>query len=441
MRFSIFAALGVGAATVPGHGCTHRQAKSVTPRLSIYFDQYHITKLPNKTISSDFTHVITAFASSKLFATGGAYKPFMPLKNVRAMFSKDVKLCMSIGGWADTVGFGWGANAANVTMFAKNVADTVNQLGYDCVDIDWEYPGGNGADYRQIPNSDKVDEITEFPHFLEEIKNRIGDKELSIAVPGKEVDMIAYTPEMVGKMAKIVDHVHVMTYDLMNRRDHVTKHTTSVAASARTVDTYIARGFQPEKMSLGLAFYAKWFKTKSGYDCSKGIGCPTELLEFANGSDTGESGSVTFEAANLGPPPTHLTFSNTTCGANSATKCSDGLCCSQYGFCGADKVHCGNGCQSLFGAKCSGFSAISEFKGALAKGKLDAAAGGEWYWDQTNDVFWSWETPALIIRKYKDIVLNKGLAGTFAWSYGEDSYNYELIAAMREGYEKFQHGG
>ena len=37
-------------------------------------------------------------------------------------------------------------------------------------DVDWEYPGGNGDDYRQNPNSGKVDEITGFPLLLQEIK-------------------------------------------------------------------------------------------------------------------------------------------------------------------------------------------------------------------------------------------------------------------------------
>lgn len=76
-------------------------------------------------------------------------------------------------------------------------------------DVDWEYPGGNGEDYKEIPNDQKVQEIENFPKLLQEIKTAIGDKELSIAVPGKEGDMIAFTAEQVPKINEIVDHVNV----------------------------------------------------------------------------------------------------------------------------------------------------------------------------------------------------------------------------------------
>lgn len=66
-----------------------------------------------------------------------------------------------------------------------------------------------GEDYKQIPNDQKVQEINNFPLLLAEIKAAIGEKELSIAVPGREVDMIAFTAEKVPAINKVVDHVNV----------------------------------------------------------------------------------------------------------------------------------------------------------------------------------------------------------------------------------------
>lgn len=78
------------------------------------------------------------------------------------------------------------------------------------IDIDWEFPGGNGQDYIQTPNSEKVWEIDAFPLFLQEIKSAVGaDIELSIAAPGRVEDMIGYTPENVAKINHIVDFVNV----------------------------------------------------------------------------------------------------------------------------------------------------------------------------------------------------------------------------------------
>lgn len=75
--------------------------------------------------------------------------------------------------------------------------------------MDWEYPGGNGDNYKQIPNSDKVSEIETYPLLLAEIKEAIGSKELSIAVPGIKRDMIAFTEEQAPKIWEPVDFVNV----------------------------------------------------------------------------------------------------------------------------------------------------------------------------------------------------------------------------------------
>jgi GH18 family chitinase len=125
-----------------------------------------------------------------------------------------------------------------------------------------------------------------------------------------------------------------MTYDLMNRRDNYTAPQTSVQGALRSIDKYISLGFPAKKLVFGVPFYAKWFTTKEGYACDQPIGCPTELLENpTDGSDTGKSGSMTFEKANFVAPPKNLTLSpDATCGAGTNFKCGEGFCCSTSGF-------------------------------------------------------------------------------------------------------------
>ena len=252
-----------------------------------------------------------------------------------------------------------------------------------------------GEDYKQIPNDQKVQEIENFPLFLAEIKAAIGDRELSIAVPGKEGDMIAFTAEKVPQINEIVDHVNVsltsfssldtgrpltfhkvMSYDLMNRRNNETDHHTSIKGSLESVDLYIERGMDASKLILGIAFYAKWFTTQAGVQCDGPIGCPTAVLESADGSDTGLSGAVTFEAAN------HVE---------------------------------------------------GDFLNAIRNGKEDSEAGGQWFWDADKSVFWTWDTPELIARKFDEIVKPKGLGGVMAWSLAQDSYDWSRFKAMQAG--------
>lgn len=78
----------------------------------------------------------------------------------------------------------------------------------------------------------------------------------------------------------------------VSRRDATTNHHTSVKGSLATVDKYLELGFDASKLTLGFAFYAKFFKTTE--ECTSPIGCKTDELEDANGGDTGKSGAVTF---------------------------------------------------------------------------------------------------------------------------------------------------
>lgn len=79
-----------------------------------------------------------------------------------------------------------------------------------CADIDWEYPGGNGPDYKTQPNDQKEYQIDAYPILLEEIRAALPkDKLLTIAVPAREEDMIAYTPEKGPDIWKSVDFVNV----------------------------------------------------------------------------------------------------------------------------------------------------------------------------------------------------------------------------------------
>lgn len=124
-----------------------------------------------------------------------------------------------------------------------------------------------------------------------------------------------------------------MTYDLMDRRNNATTHHTGIANSLEAVNNFIDLGLDPQKMNLGFAYYAKWFTTSPYGDCeSNPIGCPTALLENPDGTDTGNSGTMTFEKANMALASKNLPVSeNKACGAAVGTRCEEGMCCSQIG--------------------------------------------------------------------------------------------------------------
>ncbi|RDW86241.1 uncharacterized protein DSM5745_02883 [Aspergillus mulundensis] len=407
-------------------------------RFAMYVDQWHTQNLPGSDKTQGITHAIMAFAQSTLFDSDSpaAFAPFEPVSTFRNRFSPDTKVLIAIGGWGDTAGFSSASkDEASRERYAKNVAAMLDSNGFDGVDIDWEYPGGNGADYKQIPNEQKIDEIVNFPLFIQALRKAVGDdKIVSIATPGKRGDMIAYTKEQGPNIWPSVDMVNVMSYDLMNRRDNETSHHSGVANSLDTIKAYLEIGAPPEKLNLGIAYYAKWFTVEADADCgSDPIGCPTVPMEAEDGSDNGMSGSMTFEPQNMAAPPTNLKESTDgTCGAAKGTKCPAGQCCSIYGYCGTTDDFCLANCDSDFG-ECKGAPIKESWRRALAEGTTDEEAGGQYYMDTENHIFWSWDTPELIARKFSDIVDAEKLGGVFAWSLGEDTNNFEHVKAMQDG--------
>jgi GH18 family chitinase len=174
------------------------------------------------------------------------------------------------------------------------VTNTLTQIG---VDIDWEYPGGNGEDYKQIENSEKEWEIEAYPKLLSEIRSALGpDKLMSAAVPGLRRDMLAFTKDTVPKISASLDFFNIMTYDLMNRRDNITKHHTGVELSLDAIDAYLENGVPPQKANLGFAFYVKWFKTDPQGSCTENpVGCRTVLMEDPlTGRDLGQAGAFSW---------------------------------------------------------------------------------------------------------------------------------------------------
>ncbi|KAH8906391.1 glycoside hydrolase [Coniochaeta sp. PMI_546] len=331
------------------------------------------------------SHVILAFMGSSLFNEPGRtewplFGGSTDVSRIRAHFLPGTKILVAIGGWGDTFGFSAAAlDEQSRKDFAENVARMVFTTGADGVDIDWEYPGGNGEDYKIVPNKAKEWETGAYPLLLAELRQALGPRKIiSAAVPGLPRDMMAFNSQTVPRIMRHVDFLNVMTYDLMNRRDNVTRHHTGILNSLDAIDAYISAGAAPQRLNLGFAFYAKWFRTTHDA-CSKKVshlGCPTLLLEDPKtGADMGRAGAFSWHD----PVPPELRDS---------------------------------------------------FRRALDDGTYDNKGGGYYYWDEQEDIFWTFETADSIARKFPILVDNKRLGGVFAWGLGEDAPLYEHFKAL-----------
>jgi chitinase len=213
------------------------------------------------------------------------------------------------------------------------------------------------------------------------------------------------TPFIAVKHFRLAQ-TQVMSYDLMNRRDNVTKHHSSVAGSEAMIKNYLTIGaprrkstvcernehmYDPhtDRSKVGFAYYAKYFTTQG--DCgTSALGCPIMLAEDPimlaedpiMGQDLLTSGAWTFEKTHMSPVDSSaLTISyDGTCGPEKATKCSLG-CGSQYGNCGS------GACQHAFGTGCVDPDVAGSWQLAPKNGLTGEQAGGQYYSDAQNRLF------------------------------------------------------
>ncbi|KAI0827517.1 glycoside hydrolase family 18 protein [Hypoxylon sp. FL0890] len=344
--------------------------------------QHPIT--PDLALSTSITHVALAFMSPGLFnrAEGNSTWPiFMAVDEARSKFLPGTRIMVAIGGWGNSADFDPAARTdESRARFARNVATMVRDTGADGVDIDWEYPGGNGEDYKKIPNKEKAWEVAAYPKLLAEIRKALGpDKLISAAVPGLLRDMIAFTPETVPQIMESLDFLNVMTYDLMNRRDNVTKHHTGVQASLEAIHAYKTIGAASYKINLGFAFYVKYFRTERIPCITNPIGCPTGLMEDPKtGADLGRAGSFAWH--DEAPEDVKVSFHK-----------------------------------------------------AMSQKRYDQVGGGCYYWDENEAVFWTFDTPMAIAKKFPLIVEKEKLGGVFAWGLGEDGPKFAHLKALNAG--------
>lgn len=196
--------------------------------------------------------------------------------------------------------------------------------------------------------------------------------------------MIAFTESTLPKIRQSVDFLNVMTYDLMNRRDDVTKHHSGTTESEYALHLYSGTGFHVANLNLGLAFYIKWFKTAGNETCDRlpAIGCRTELMEDPiTGADLGKAGAFSWH----------------------------------------DEVP---------------HELAASFVRAMENGTDDGSGTefrGHYYMDTQERIFWSWDTRDSIRTKL-DLFFRVGnnIGGLFAWGLGEDASRFEHLRAVND---------
>ncbi|MGF1734890.1 glycosyl hydrolase family 18 protein [Photobacterium satsumensis] len=189
---------------------------------------------------------------------------------------KGVKVMASLGGWSMSKHFPeMAADPVKKARFLADV-DKLMALGFDGIDIDWEYPGTGGMNFQGNP-----EDYGNFELLMEDIRERIGpNKLLTAAFSASTGKLEGYNwPRLVASM----DYFNMMTYDLNGGWSNVAGHNAPLypypEEEYQDLDLdhlrawMATKGIPSDKINFGAAFYGRGVQTT---EATAYVGAPTD---------------------------------------------------------------------------------------------------------------------------------------------------------------------
>ncbi|MFC7678713.1 glycoside hydrolase family 18 protein [Paenibacillus sp. GCM10028914] len=230
-----------------------------------YVSDRHLPEMTQDQLSK-FTHINVAF--------GHVHSDAITIEHLKNKDSiakiksehPELTILLSVGGWS-AGGFSEAASTEEGrNSMAASAVQILNDVPFDGIDLDWEYPCYGEAEIASSPN-DKQN----FTLLLKTIREALDAKGaqdgrhylLTIAagadqyyVDGTEMDQVQ----------KYLDFVQLMTYDMRGGFQVLTGHHTNLHTSTgdlfrisveASVNLFIRAGVPKEKIVIGVAFYSR----------------------------------------------------------------------------------------------------------------------------------------------------------------------------------------
>jgi chitinase len=216
----------------------------------------------NKYEIEKLTHIIYSFVllrGNKLHvspAAGTILKKLVSLKSK----NPSLKVQIAFGGWGgcktcpQVFSQEKGRNE-----FAQSVKEVLDRYQLDGIDIDWEYPAIQGPVGHPFSPADKEN----FTRMIEALRKTLGkEKEISFASGG----FTKFLQQSIEwkKVTPLVDRIHLMSYDLVNRNSVLTGHHTPLYSNTvqkestdNAIRFFDSLDIPRQKIVIGAACYAR----------------------------------------------------------------------------------------------------------------------------------------------------------------------------------------
>jgi chitinase len=274
--FTVYArnAIGESNASSPSNAVTPAGSPPPPPPppptgrwLSGYYVGYQRSIYPESAV--DFSSLTHLFVGSLIPTTSGGVLTHFDIDNTNGpIMARNLsalaheagrKAVLMLGGGGEHAGFVGAASNANRATFVANLLRTMDDLGYDGIDVDWE----------PINAEDRAPLLA----LLQELRAARPNMLLTIPVGWVNSNAPGAVDSWYATVAGVVDQMNLMTYGMAGTwsgwvtwhssalLDNQPNHPSSIASS---IQVYRNQGIPASKLGIGIGFYGLCWRGATG---------------------------------------------------------------------------------------------------------------------------------------------------------------------------------